>query len=178
MSTASLSIVLESDSVVLERGELRVEIDLQPFSMTIRRRGRRLMRAAGAWVAQGTVHDHFIQFTEGVVAREELAPPERARRSIVLARLNSGVDLGLVLDGGRGARLRVRIPERDVIALELDAERDPLRLAIDWDRRSDEHVVGLGARHATQLDQVGRTVQLGADRRYTGPDCPPEMLPE
>src|SRR6478752_5141341 len=81
MSTASVSIVMESDSVVLERGELRVEIELQPFSMTIRRRGRRLMRAAGAWVAQGTVHDHFIQFTEGVVAREELAPPERAGRS-------------------------------------------------------------------------------------------------
>ncbi|MGZ4227455.1 MAG: TIM-barrel domain-containing protein [Solirubrobacteraceae bacterium] len=178
MSSASLSIAMESDSVVLERGELRVELALQPFSITVRRRGRRLVRAAGVWVAEGTIHDHFIQFTEGVVAREELAPPERARRSVVLARLDTGVDLGLVVDGGRGARLRVRIPERDVIALELDAEGDPLRLAIDWDRRSDEHVVGLGARHCTRLDQVGRTVQLGADRRYTGPDCPPEMLPE
>ena len=80
MSPASLSIALQSDPVVLERGELRIEIVLQPFSITVRRRGRRLMRAAGAWVAHGTVHDHFIQFTEGVVAREELAPPERARR--------------------------------------------------------------------------------------------------
>jgi hypothetical protein len=70
----------------------------------------RLLRGAGTWVAQGTIHDHFIQFTEGVVAREELAPPERARRAVVLARLNTGIDLGLVLDGGRGARLRVRIP--------------------------------------------------------------------
>lgn len=26
------------------------------------------------------------------------------------------------------------------------------------------------------LDQSGRSVQLGADRRYTGPDCPPELL--
>src|SRR6478672_11076965 len=111
MSTASFSIVMESDSVVLERGELRVEIVLQPFSLTVRRRGRRLLRAAGVWVAQGTVHDRFIQFTEGVVAREELAPTERARRSVVLARLDTGVDLGLVLDGGRGARLRVRLPE-------------------------------------------------------------------
>jgi alpha-D-xyloside xylohydrolase len=169
MSTASLSIALQSDAVVLERGELRVEIDLQPFSMTVGRRGRRLLRAAGMWVAQGTIHDHFIQFTEGVVAREELAPPERARRAVVLARLNTGIDLGLVLDGGRGARLRVRLPERDVIAFELEAEGDPLRLAIDWDRRSDEHVVGLGARHCSQLDQVGRTVQLGADR--TGSRC-------
>ena len=65
-----------------------------------------------------------------------------------------------------------------MIALELDAEGEPLRLALDWDRRSDEHVVGLGARHGTRFDQVGRTVQLGADRRYTGPDCPAEMLAE
>jgi len=38
--------------------------------------------------------------------------------------------------------------------------------------------VGLGLRHQTSLDQAGRDVQLGADRRYTGPDCPPEMLAE
>jgi alpha-glucosidase (family GH31 glycosyl hydrolase) len=37
-------------------------------------------------------------------------------------------------------------------------------------------LVGLGLRHGTSLDQAGRDVQLGADRRYTGPDCPPEML--
>ena len=33
-----------------------------------------------------------------------------------------------------------------------------------------------GARHGEQLDQTGRRVRLGADRRYTGPDCPPDML--
>ena len=27
-----------------------------------------------------------------------------------------------------------------------------------------------------RFDQRGRCVRLGADRRYTGPDCPPEML--
>ena len=48
--------------------------------------------------------------------------------------------------------------------------------AFDWDRRSGERLVGLGLRHATALDQAGRSIQLGADRRYTGPDCPPEML--
>src|SRR6185503_15168281 len=26
------------------------------------------------------------------------------------------------------------------------------------------------------VDQAGRTVVLGADRRYTGPDCPADML--
>ena len=60
----------------------------------------------------------------------------------------------------------------------MEVDGDPLRLGLDWDRRSEERFVGLGARHCTQLDQAGRTVQLGADRRYTGPDCPPEMLAE
>ena len=36
--------------------------------------------------------------------------------------------------------------------------------------------MGLGACHSTRLDQAGRSVQLGADRRYTGPDCPAELL--
>ena len=57
-----------ADAVVLERGRVRVEITLSPFEVTIRRAGRRLVRSLGAWVAEGTVHDHFIQFTEGVVA--------------------------------------------------------------------------------------------------------------
>ena len=35
---------------------------------------------------------------------------------------------------------------------------------------------GLGRPPRPQLDQAGRPVQLGADRRYTGPDCPPELL--
>ena len=39
-----------------------------------------------------------------------------------------------------------------------------------------ERVTGLGARHGLDFDQRGRRVQLGADRRYTGPDCPPEFL--
>src|SRR5690349_8715586 len=103
MSTASLSMALEPDSVVLERCELRVEIVLQPCSMPFRRRGRRRLPAAGAWVAQAPVHDPFIQFTDGVVGRGLWCPPGRPRRSVVLARLETGVDLGLVLDGGRGA---------------------------------------------------------------------------
>ena len=70
----------------------------------------------------------------------------------------------------------MRIPAEDRIGIELHPDGDPLRVAVDWRRRPDEHFVGLGARHCTQLDQTGRIVQLGADRRYTGPDCPPELL--
>jgi hypothetical protein len=34
----------------------------------------------------------------------------------------------------------------------------------------------LGARHGLHVDQAGRSVTLGADRRYTGPDGPADML--
>src|SRR5262249_48175493 len=61
---------------------------------------------------------------------------------------------------------------------ELEADDEPLRLGCDWDRRSGERLVGLGLRHNAAFDQAGRSIQLGADRRYTGPDCPPEMLAE
>jgi hypothetical protein len=69
--------------LAIEEGKLRAEVYLRPFSFTIRRQGRRLLRNAGAWVADGVVQDHFIQFTEGVVAGEDLSPHERAVRATV-----------------------------------------------------------------------------------------------
>jgi alpha-glucosidase (family GH31 glycosyl hydrolase) len=173
MSQPSLRI---TDAVVLTRGALRVEVALRPFEVTVRRGNRRIMRELGAWVAEGTVHDQFIQLTEGVVAREDLSVPERALSATVRRRSADGVTLALELGGGRGAVLDVRISEPDRITFALEPERAPLRVAFEWRRRSDERFVGLGARHSTQFDQAGRVVQLGADRRYTGPDCPAELL--
>ena len=177
MSTGA-SVLAGPELVELERGLLRLEISLRPFAFTLRRRGRRLLRSGGAWVAAGRVRDHFIQLTEGIIAREELAPLERALRAELSDRHETGVTLALTLHGGRGARLRCSLTEDEVLDLELLAGGAPLRLALDWDRRSEERFNGLGARHCAQLDQGGRIVQLGADRRYTGPDCPPEMLAE
>lgn len=37
--------------------------------------------SGGIWAAEGTIEDHFVQFTEGVVAQEELSPPQRAPRA-------------------------------------------------------------------------------------------------
>lgn len=165
--------------VTLRHGALELEVTLRPFAITARRNGRRLLRDAGAWVAEGTVHDHFVQFTEGVVPGEDLAPHERVSRASVASR-NEGaphrIALDLRFEGGREGRLWIAVDGDDRFALELTADGDPLRLAIEWDRRSEEHFCGLGARHCTEFDQRGRAVQLGADRRYTGPDCPPEML--
>jgi alpha-glucosidase (family GH31 glycosyl hydrolase) len=111
-----------------------------------------------------------------VIAREQRSPPERAWGARINAREPDGVELALSLSGGRRARLRVGVPTEDRVELELDADGTPLRLAIEWEQRAEERFVGLGARHNTRLDQAGRMVQLGADRRYTGPDCPPELL--
>lgn len=162
--------------LVLERGAIRIEIELRPLAFTIRRAGRRLVRSAGVWAADGTVRDHFIQLTEGVLAQEERAPPERGMRATVSSVRADEVQLDVLLHGGRPARLRIAIEAADQILLSLVADGEPLRLALEWDRRSEERFVGLGVRHSMRLDQAGRAIQLGADRRYTGPDCPPEML--
>ncbi len=165
-----------ADAVTLRRGAVAVELALRPLEITVYRGERRVLRSLGAWVAEGTVHDHFIQLTEGVVAREELSPVERALSASVRERSQRHVVLALELGGGRRARLEVRLSAPDRVTLELEPDGDPLRAALDWRRRSDERFVGLGARHCTQLDQAGRSIQLGADRRYTGPDCPAELL--
>jgi alpha-glucosidase (family GH31 glycosyl hydrolase) len=167
-----------TQGVVVERGELRLEITLRPFVLTLRRANRRLLRNAGFWAADGTVGDQFILLTEGILTHEELAFAERATRATVTAETEDGIELALTLRGGRDARLCASIPELDHVLLELEADGEPLRLAADWDARAEEHFVGLGARHCFHLDQAGRAVQLGADRRYTGPDCPQDLLAE
>lgn len=174
--SAGPSVLTGPELVELRRGRLALELALRPFSFTLRRDGRRLLRAGGAWVAAGRGGDRFIRLTEGIVAGEELAPREPALRAEPVDRGELGVSLALSLHGGRAAVLRCLLPADDVVELELIADGSPLRLALDWDRRSEERFQGLGARHCRQLDQAGRDVQLGADRRYTGPDCPPEML--
>jgi alpha-D-xyloside xylohydrolase len=161
---------------ILERGPLRLEFSLRPFAFTLSRSGRILLRTGDVWAADGEVQDRFIRFTEGVVAHEDLLPAERAQRAEVTRTLDEGLELAITLRGGRELRLKAWLPGHRRMEVELEVDSDPLRVALDWDRRSEERFVGLGARHGTQLDQAGRTVQLGADRRYTGPDCPPDLL--
>ncbi len=198
MSPCVTTIAAGGDQVRMQRGALSLQISLRPFAFTLTRAGHTLLRAGGLWAADGTVRDQFIHLTEGIIASEELAPLERAVRAELSAggadaAADGGADAGqneahsrgadahelllaVRLDGGRRATLRVSLASDDQVSLQLSAEGAPLRLALDWDRRSGERFVGLGARHGTHLDQAGRAVQLGADRRYTGPDCPAEML--
>ena len=176
MTISGVKAAAGADAVMLHRGRLRVEIALRPFELTVHRGDRRLVRSLGAWVADGTVHDHFIPLTEGVVAHEDLAPVERARAAVVRRCSADRAMLALSLSGGRTASLSVSVLEDDRVSFVMEPDGEPLRVALDWRRRSDEHFAGLGARHGTQFDQAGRVVQLGADRRYTGPDCPAELL--
>jgi alpha-glucosidase (family GH31 glycosyl hydrolase) len=163
-------------AVALSRGPLSVDVALRPFSLTLRRDGRSLLRSAGLWAAEGSAADHFAQLTEGVIVNETLAPCELAASATVMARSEHAVTLRLRLRGGRPGSLHVRLADDERLVLEVGFDGGPLRIAVDWEARAHERFVGLGARHAAHLDQAGRAVQLGADRRYTGPDCPAELL--
>src|ERR1700742_4910385 len=107
MVAPDVSIAAERDSALLRVGRLRAEVSLRPFASTIRRDGRRLLRAGGAWLAEGEVRDQFVQFTEGVIAHEERTPAQRARRAILMRETERGVCLSFRLDGGRAAHVRI-----------------------------------------------------------------------
>ena len=123
--------------------------------------------------------DRLIHLTEGVIVDEERG--ERAQ--LAEAELRSGnqskVELTGELPSGAPFELRLSIPDDERLTIELDPGGGPsasVRLIASWPGRSGERLTGLGARHSEGFDQRGRRVCLGADRRYTGPDCPPDML--
>ena len=118
-----------------------------------------------------------MQFTEGVVAREERAPTERALRAGVVRR-RSAVELAVGLSGGRageGGSSCKPTTSREASNSMPTASRCGSRSTGIAGPRS----VWWGSACATtRARSGGRDVQLGADRRYTGPDCPPELLAE
>jgi alpha-D-xyloside xylohydrolase len=105
------------------------------------------------WTCAGKASDQLITLTEGVIPREERGDREPATPT------------------------RVTAPGPNRVLIELEPPSGgALRLGASWPLGAGERLTGLGARHGLDFDQRGRVVQLGADRRYTGPDCPPEML--
>jgi alpha-glucosidase (family GH31 glycosyl hydrolase) len=138
-----------------------VELEPGPPRVTIRRGGRRLIGPIEPRVRDGEIHDHFVQWTEGVIAGEELGDP-----------IDDGITLDVTQPG----------PDHVVLELRCDApanlagERPVRRLGLAWPGHAEQRVTGIGARHGLHVDQAGRSVWLGADRRYTGPDCPADML--
>jgi alpha-glucosidase (family GH31 glycosyl hydrolase) len=143
---------------------LSLDVADSPTRITVRRDGRRLLGPIEPRVRDGEIHDHFVQWTEGVIAGETLGDP-------------------LTLEAA-SARVEATVVGRDHVLLELHCERAaengsgrPVRrLGFTWPGHPEQRATGLGARHGLHVDQAGRSVSLGADRRYTGPDCPADML--
>jgi alpha-glucosidase (family GH31 glycosyl hydrolase) len=107
------------------------------------------------WACHGRARDQLITLTEGVLPHEERGPAEPLPESAV----------------------EVSTLAPDHLLVVVDARSDEwLRLGASWPLVDGERVTGLGARHGLDFDQRGRSVMLGADRRYTGPDCPPDLL--
>jgi alpha-glucosidase (family GH31 glycosyl hydrolase) len=155
---------------LLKRGPLRVTVSLDPLALDISRAGRRLVQGMTLWAADGRAHDSFVQLTEGVIPREETASTTPLELGVLRRR-----DRGRLELSGSGARLSVEL-HRERVVIDVRTEPAPFRLGAEWEARPDERFTGLGARHGEGVEQTGRRVWLGADRRYTGPDCPPEML--
>ncbi|MDA0174007.1 hypothetical protein OJ998_33200 [Solirubrobacter taibaiensis] len=99
---------------------------------------------------EGRADDQFIQLTEGMVAEETLEDPVDSADFTVEQR---GPHHRLITAAPRGHRLGLVLKGHP-----------------------EQRFIGLGARHGLHVDQAGRHLQLGADRAYTGPDCPPDML--
>jgi alpha-glucosidase (family GH31 glycosyl hydrolase) len=156
-------------TVALERGRLGVRVEVEPFAIEIRR-GPRLISGLRLWSAEGRSADQFIQLTEGVIAAEELEPPRRLERAEPVASAPDAARFA-----GHLGSVAVELHHERVV-IEWDGPPGAFRIGAEWDGRPGERYTGLGARHGERFDQTGRSVRLGADRRYTGPDCPPDML--
>ncbi len=128
------------------------------------------------WACAGTGGDKLVQLTEGVLDEEEREGIEWPQAAELRPAGVDRLEFGGTLAGGRGFTLEVALAGRSTVELELRCEGAPLRTGIAWPQAEGEALSGLGARHGLAFDQSGRTVRLGADRRYTGPDCPEDML--
>jgi alpha-glucosidase (family GH31 glycosyl hydrolase) len=158
------------------RGALRVEVCSSPVRLRVSRGPRQLLGEIGFWAQSGSARDRLIALTEGVIAEEERGPEEPLDELHRHQERPDGLSLSARAAGGRDAHLEVSLPERDRVVFELTADDAPFRLGAHWSASPEERLTGLGPRHGMDFDQRGRVLQLGADRRYTGPDCPPDLL--
>ena len=130
---------------------------------------------AGVWVADGDGPRPLHPVHRGRRARRgaRARPSARSGREVLGARPSDGVALGARAPGRpRGARCDSRLPpsDRSRSSSRPRASRCGSRSSGTGARRSASSASARAT--APQLDQAGRTVQLGADRRYTGPGLP------
>jgi alpha-glucosidase (family GH31 glycosyl hydrolase) len=171
----AVTLAQEAGVVTLARGRLTVEVGLDPLAIRVRRDHRPIVEELRLFTQQGRGEDRLIELTEGVIVSEQLQPPAELARAAVISASDSGLSLLAPTALGE-AQVTVSLPDPERVGIAVDPSPTPFRLGARWHRTSGEHLTGLGARHGDEFDQRGRLVRLGADRRYTGPDCPPEML--
>ncbi len=72
---AAVSTTVHSEAARVVAGRISVEIAAQPFSLTIRRDDRSVLRGIGAWAAGGVIRDRSLALTEGVGGEAVVAAP-------------------------------------------------------------------------------------------------------
>ena len=162
----------------LARRHLQVEVGLDPLRLRVLRRGTVLFDGLRLGVRDGSGSERFVQLTEGVVPEEVWGERTGLAACEVVEAPGAAatVSVRAGLPGGRTAHLTVSLPAPERAAVALAVEPAPFRLEAWWPAGLARHVTGTGARHCESFDQRGRRIRLGADRRYTGPDCPEDML--
>ena len=173
----AVSVEQEAGAVTLVRGRIAVEVRLDPLSLRVARGERVLFEEITLLTQRGSGRDRLIALTEGVIVEEERGEAAEIGPARVIEATEAGVELEARTSEG-GARIHLGLRARDHVELALLPEPAPFRLGARWRAHPGERLTGLGARHREPVDQRGRVVRLGADRRYTGPDCPPELLAE
>lgn len=134
--------------VVLESGRLRIEVGLRPLRIDVRRDGRAVVAGLEPWARDGTADDRFVRVTEGVVAREELAPEDPVAHARVAAPAGGRapveargggeapvVVLALRFASGRTGTLRVGVPAPDVVHVDLVSDDPDLGPPVRTGRR-------------------------------------------
>ncbi len=159
----------------LRRGRLEVDVRVEPLTVRVARDGRDLLGELRLFTQSGSGDDRLITLTEGVVVEEEREPASIVESATLEAAADDSIRL--TAHGAEGpAELSVRLADDDHVEIVLAPEPATFRLGAEWQAVPGECLSGLGARHGERFEQSGRVVRLGADRRYTGPECPPEML--
>ena len=175
LATVTVTLERGAGTALLSRGALAVEVTLDPVLLRVEHSGRVAFVATRLFLRAGAETEHLIHLTEGVVAEEAWED----RIEIGCARVDAAGRHEIILRAYAGqteAHVRIELPNESRVVVELTADPPPFRLEASWAALADERLTGLGARHREPFDQRGRRIRLGADRRYTGPDCPPEML--